>query len=225
MDKKMTYGLTSWDEVELKNNSFQKQKDLYMRLENGSNVLRVVTKPHQYRVHQNFKEKDAPGFGDRVMCSSFHGTCPACDKGDKAKNRWLLGVIDRRSTSFKILDISPAVFKGIQELSRDQDYGDPGKYDIDVKVDKQGGATGYYTIIPKPPRALSAQDVDIKSKIDTDDLVRRCSPPTPEKVQERLDGIAKRKAAKTGGAAASVAVSDSSDSSDEETFDFPPANV
>lgn len=221
------FGLTSWDEVELKQPSnFQKSKDLYMRLENGNNIIRCVTRPHQYEVH-NFKEEGDTGFGDKIMCSSFHkeSPCPVCALGDKPKRRWLVGVIDRKTQTYKILDMSVSVFKAIQELSRDDDYGNPEKYDIDIKVDKQGGATGYYTVIPKPPKALTATDIDIKNKVDLEDLMKKCTPPTPEKAQERLDAVRAKKSGKPTPArtnkSASVAAPVDMNGSSEEDFVFP----
>lgn len=193
---KVQFGATSWDEVELKQPKAGKSKDVYMRLENGSNVIRCITKPYQYQVH-NFKEEGDQGFGDKIMCSAHHKSCPICELGDKPKRRWLVGIIDRKTQSVKVLDMSVSVFKSIQEFSRDEDYGEPGKYDIDIKVDKQGGATGYYTVIPKPPKALSADDVAKKDSIDLEEMTRRVTPPSPEKVQERLDSCRARKAGKT----------------------------
>ncbi len=187
---KSQFGETSWD-VELKNNT-QKSKDLYMRLEDKSNVIRMVTLPYEYAVHV-VKEDGDQGFGDKVMCSQFHKTCVLCAGGDKPKRRWLVGIIDRKTQAYKILDISVSVFKAVQELSRDEDYGAPTKYDIDIKVDKQGGATGYYTVIPKPPKPLSAADLEIMENVDSEELMRKVTPPTPEKVQERLDAIAARR--------------------------------
>ncbi|HVI40217.1 MAG TPA: hypothetical protein VM577_06120 [Anaerovoracaceae bacterium] len=196
------FGITSWDEVEIKQaNSFQRSKDVYMRLENGNNVVRCITRPHQYLVH-NFKEEGDSGFGTKIMCSSFHKKCPLCEAGDRPKRRWLVGVIDRKTQASKILDMSVSVFKAIQELSRDEDYGNPEGYDIDIKVDKQGGATGYYTVIPKPKKPLSANDIDIKNGVNHEDLLKKCTPPTPEKVQEKLD---QERAKKSGGGKAAPA--------------------
>lgn len=189
------FGVTTWDEVEIKSgNAFQGgKKDVFMKLENGSNVVRCVTRPHQYHVHV-FKEEGDSGFGDKIMCSMpGHGSCPLCEKGDRPKRRWYLGVIDRKEGRYKILDISVSVFKAIQELSRDEDYGDPMKYDIDIKVDKKGGATGYYTVIPKPPKPLTAADIEIKNAVNTEDLQRKCTPISPEKVLERIAAARARK--------------------------------
>jgi hypothetical protein len=216
------FGLTSWDEVEVKSGGFARSADAYMRLESGSNVVRCVTKPHQYLVH-SYKEEGDPGYGDKVYCSSFHKSCPLCEEGNKPKRRWLVGIIDRKTQTYKVLDISITVFKAIQELSRDEDYGNPEKYDIDIKVDKQGGATGYYNVIPKPAKPMTANDLDLKSKIDHDELLRKCTPPTPEKVAERLESLKAKKSGKPQtkpqvrpGRTAPVAQVDMHGSSDED---------
>lgn len=165
-------------------------KDLFLRLDEGSNELRLITQPFQYLVHKYKKDDDAAGFGQKVQCSAIHGSCPLCAMGDKAKPRWLLGVISRKTNSYKILDISFAVFSQIRKYAKNaQRWGDPTKYDVDITVDKNGGATGYYSVQAIPKEPLSAADQVIKDGADLDDLKRRVTPPTPEVVQKRIDKI------------------------------------
>jgi hypothetical protein len=181
------FGEVGWGDVSTDNSSEKKDsRDTFLRLEKGSNILRIITPPFQHMVHKYKREGD-PGFGQRIMCSAFHGSCPVCDLGDKAKRRWFLGVIDRKTKAYKILDVSIAVFKSIQNLTREDDWGSPEKYDIDIKVDPNGGATGYYTVMPKMPKPMSADDIELKDMVDLEDLKKRSSPPSVEKVQERLD--------------------------------------
>jgi hypothetical protein len=164
-------------------------KDLFLRLQEGSNELRLVTSPFQYLVHKYKKEGDS-GYGQKVGCSIIHGSCPLCELNDKAKPRWFYGVVDRKTGLYKILDVSFAVFSQIRKLARNtQRWGDPTKYDIDVVVDKNGGATGYYSVQPISKEPLSATDQQIKDNADLDDLKRRCTPPTAENVQKRMDRI------------------------------------
>ncbi len=182
------YGEVSWGDVPSENTPVRDNRDSFLRLEKGSNVVRVITSPYVYTVHRYKKEGD-PGFGQRVMCSAAGGSCALCALGDKPKRRWLLGVIDRKTKSYKILDISVAVFKAIHQLTRDEEWGEPIKYDLDIKVDPNGGASAYYQVMPKIPKPLSADDIQIKDMLDLEELKRRCLPPTPDKVQERLDKI------------------------------------
>lgn len=186
-----TFGEVSWND-DVYGGSEKKQtnaKDLFLRLEEGSNEMRLITQPFQYLVHKYKKDGD-PGFGQKVACSAMHGSCPLCTLGDKAKPRWLLGVISRKTGTYKILDISFAVFSQVRKLARNtQRWGDPTKYDMDVVVDKNGGATGYYSVQPISKEPLSAADQKIKDDVDFDDLKRRVTPPTADIVQKRIDKI------------------------------------
>lgn len=187
-----TFGEVNWNDDVFGGNDGKKNtnsKDLFLRLEEGSNEMRLVTQPFQYLVHK-YKKEDDKGFGQKVSCSAIHGSCPLCELGDKAKPRWLLGVISRKSGRYQILDISFAVFSQIRKYARNtQRWGDPTKYDIDIVVDKNGGATGYYAVQPIPKEPLSAADQQIKDNVDLDDLKRRVTPPTAETVQKRMDKI------------------------------------
>lgn len=223
-----TFGEVSWsDDVfggqEKKNTN---SKDLFLRLEEGSNELRLITQPFQYLVHKYKKEGDT-GFGQKISCSAIHGSCPLCTLGDKAKPRWLLGVISRKSGTYKILDISFAVFSQIRKLAKNtQRWGDPAKYDIDIVVDKAGGATGYYSVQPISKEPLSAADQKIKDDVDFDDLKRRVTPPTADLVQGRMnkiDGVTSPAApAAKGAPAVKAAAAPVSMTDDEELGDsFP----
>lgn len=173
------------------NKKNDKKKDEWLRLGEGSNEVRLVTAPHQYMVHKYKKDPTNPkDFGQKVSCSMIHGSCPLCDAGDKAKPRWFYGVIDRKTGTYKILDVSFAVFGQIRKLARNQArWGDPQKYDIDIVVDKNGSPANYYTVQPISKEPLSAADQVIKDSADLDELKRKCTPLTPEQVQKRLDKI------------------------------------
>ena len=213
-----TFGEISWNDDVFSGSDGKKAgngKDLFLRLEEGSNELRLITQPFQYLVHKAKKDPNNPkDFGQKVSCSAIHGSCPLCDLGDKAKPRWLLGVISRKTGTYKILDISFAVFSQLRKLARNtQRWGDPTKYDVDIVVDKNGGPTGYYSVQPISKEPLSAADQKIKDDADLDDLKRRVTPPTADQVQKRLDKIngvtstdAVATAATTGKVAAKTAV-------------------
>jgi hypothetical protein len=188
-----TFGEVSWsddvfggDKKNANNN-----KDLFLRLDEGSNEMRIVTQPFQYLVHKIKKDPNNPkDFGQKVSCSAAHGNCPACESGDKAKPRWLLGVISRKTGTYKILDISFAVFSQIRKYARNTArWGDPTKYDIDIVVDKNGSPMSYYSVQAISKEPLSAADQMIKDAADIDDLKRRVTPLTPDQVQKRMNKI------------------------------------
>lgn len=248
------YGLVSWDEVDTNIGGKMKKdndKEIFLKMEDGPNKVRILTKPHQFMVH-TYKEPGDQGWGFKVMCSKHHGRCVLCDKAEKyrasgdkevfnqmkAKKRWLVGVIDRKTNSYKILDISYSIFSSLKDLNGEEAWGNPETYEINIKMNKNGGAAGFYTVLPTEKKPLSASDLEIKKRVAeelADDLVSRCQPPTPEAVESRLEGIKKYKdGQKKGGStnqsqstrnnAQSANQSQYKDSSDDD-FDFDSDNV
>lgn len=222
--EKTSFGLTSWDTVELNQpTQFKKTKDLYLKLENGKNRIRCVTRPYQYSVH-TYKEEGDTGYGDKIKCSKHHGSCAVCEENNRPKLRWYVGVIDRKTQSFKILDIGASVFKTIQEMSRDEAWGDPGKYDLTIIVNKSAAPAQYYTVMGVPPTPLSDADIKIKESVDTEELIRLVTPPTPEKTMERLAACRARKNGKKAPATSNDSVSNDSvatEAGGDEDFSFP----
>ena len=225
------FGATSWD-IET-GGGFKKdnKKDEYLRLNDGDNVIRILTKPHEYLSHRFKASEKDPGFGERVMSSKFHGRdiLEEAPYNLKAKRRWILGCIDRKTNTYKILDISKSVFDGIKDLVRDEDWGPVEQYDINIKVNKSGGPSNYYTVIPKGKRPMSASDLEIKQTVDLDALKAKCTPPTVEQMQARVNKIIEksRAAGNTPAATATtttaVAAPVASDDAGDD-FDFPQVN-
>src|ERR1700722_2808869 len=184
------YGEQSWTDVVFDSSAKKAGKDSFLRLGPGSNIVRLLSLPHAYYQHK-YMVDGGKQFGYRINCSDpeRRTDCPICEKNDKAKRRWFLGVIDRKTDTYKILDIGFSIFKAIQTLAKDEDWGDPSRYDIDIVVDPNGGSTGYYTVVAKPPKPLSANDLVKREENSPEELERRASPPTREKVQERLNSI------------------------------------
>jgi hypothetical protein len=216
------FGLVGWDQVEFnqRGGTDNRKRDEFIRLQSGSNVVRLVTKPYQYIIHK-WKEEGDKGYGDKVMCSMFHGSCPLCEMGDRDKQRWYVGLIDRKTQSYKILDMSPAIFQAVQKLNRKEGWGDPGTYDIDIVVDKNAGASGYYTVMPEGKTPLSDKDVEIKSSVDQNSLKRRCKPPTADEVVRRMGAIRQKKQGQQPQTVEAVQAAPAA----ETDVDFPPAKV
>jgi len=243
MSETNKYGLSSWDDVNFGGRSGnQPKKDLFLRLNEGNNIMRIITKPYQYFVHRWKDSPSDPGFGSRIKCSKFHGSCPICDivdnsnddriKAMKARQRWYVGVIDRVTQTFKILDISFAVFNAIKECNNDEEWGNPELYDINIKVNPKGGATGYYSVIPRGKAPLSSADLEIKKIVENtylDEIIERCKPPTPEEVLKRMEAIRKYKHSSSNTTAATPAMTqleaemerEELTSSTDEDFSFP----
>ncbi len=230
------FGSVSWEDSD-SDTSFNKKtftKDIFLKLENGSNRMRIITKPHAYLVHKWMSgEAAVPSnkYGYRILCSSTSpgGTCPICEGGekmDKAKQRWYVGVIDRKTNQYKILDISVTVFNAIKLLNRDSEWGSPETFDIDIKVNRNGGATGYYSVMPVPHKPLSESDIKIKKDVESkyaEELQARCVPPSPEQVKTRMAAVLKfaNGPSKANAAPVQSHDDDSADDSSEPNYEFP----
>ena len=110
-----SFGEVSWEQEIPGGNSNRSSKDLFLKLENGSNEIRIITKPQQYVVHTYKKEGDTT-FGRKFNCTSTSGSCVMCEfaKTDKtavAKARYYIGVINRKSSSYKILDFEGSLLQ------------------------------------------------------------------------------------------------------------------
>lgn len=178
-------GEVKWEQSGGSSNG-ESKKDLYLKLSAGSNEFRIVTSPYQYYVHSVKRDPtNKKEFGRNFACTINNGRCKLCESGNKAKARWIFGIIDRKTQSYKVLDVSYAVFSQIRKLAANtQRWGDPTKYDIDIVVDKNGGATGYYSAQPIAKEPLSAKDLEIIDNIDFDYLKKRTTPPAPEVIEK-----------------------------------------
>jgi hypothetical protein len=188
-----TYGEVSWGSGNTGDKGQTKQ-DFWLRLDEGDNELRFVTAPYQYLVHRYKKDK-FDKIGQKIPCSAIHGSCPLCSHSDddtkKVRRRWLVGVISRKTGTYRVLDISWAIFSQIKDYNNDKRWGEPSKYDVNiVKNSKATSPADWYRVIPLPKEPLSAADQLIKDKdVDLEVLKKRCTPPVPEKVQEILNKI------------------------------------
>lgn len=191
------YGEQNWTDTTFENSDRKSGKDTFLRLNPGSNRIRLLTLPYLYMQHRWMPE-GGKKYGYRVNCSGAHGSCPLCERGEKAKKRWFVGVIDRETDRSMVLDIGPGIYNGILGLVKDVDWGDPSTYDIDIVVNPNGSVSDYYKTIPKPKKVV-ASDLAKQESFNTEDLVRRSSPPTPDKVSERIEKILSEIKAESGG--------------------------
>ncbi len=190
------FGETSWGESSNSGKKFSGKKDAFLKLDNGANKVRILTKPYLYMSHKYKKEGDK-GYGQKVVCSKTETTgCVLCDlvkedgKPNYPQKRWFLGVLDRKTGASKILDISAAIKGTIDKLTQDvEDFGSPFEYDINIVVDRNGGATGYYTVMGLGKKPLTAAEQKLRDDFDIEDLKRRCEPLTPDAMAKKMSFI------------------------------------
>lgn len=180
-------GFVAWDQVEQPKRNFDSAYDNILKFEKGENTIRILTRPAAKYVHQGIKfDPNEVGYGSRVDCSA-DDSCPACLMGDVAKKKYIFGVIDRKSQSYKLIEISSFLADQIKKFVNNEHYGPVERYDIVITKDPTAPPAGHYSPLPLPPKELSAADLEIRKNIDLDQIKNLCTPPTNAKVQERLD--------------------------------------
>lgn len=186
------YGEVDWGDSFSGKSSKENGKDVFLRLKNGTNTIRLVTKPFQYLVHKSVKKQGDGGYGQKVNCpmSKDNDVCPLCAAGHPVSVRYFVGVIDRATNSYKLLDIGPSVFYEIKKYNDNIRWGDPMKYDLDLTKNDKADPQHYYSVAPVPHSPLSATDQKIIDEdVDLDDLKAKVTPPTLERTQQRLEKI------------------------------------
>lgn len=186
----MSYGKQSWEDSSFGGNKEGKtsNKDLFLKLKDGSNIVRIVTDPYQYIVHKSIKREGDPGFGRKIPCSKSETetNCPLCELGSQPASRYYFGVIDRSTNSYKVLDVSWSTLQDIKGFVNQKIWGDVTKYDLNILKDPKH-PTKYYTIQANPHTPLSPSDQKLRDDADLADLEFKSSPMSPELVKKIMD--------------------------------------
>lgn len=202
MGTKIVGKLDNWEDADVGGGDF-------MKLTEGSNVVRIVTKPYQFYSHYT---EDASGKSRNVRCA-LDG-CPVCQKGEKASPRWYVGVIDRESGYPAVLEISMQVFNGILVLKKKASWGDPRSYDIDI-LRKKPGSQPLYVVTPESKSPLTDDEKSAAKELLTRISLEKISAaPTVDEVRKQLGMVSSDSAKKesTG--------SDDDMDFDDDDFDF-----
>jgi hypothetical protein len=218
MGTKVVGKLDDWADADLGGNDF-------MNLEEGSNVVRVVTSPYQFYVAWT---QDASGQNRKIR--SAVENCPLAKRGDKIQPRWYIGVLDRRSNQPKILEVGRQIFQQVVALRKRDKWGDPRGYDVNIERQPKGSQP-LYVVLPEPKEALTKDEVaklreafgtkDVPGRIDLNKLTEA---PTPEEVARQL-GLTEDSTSSVSVAATTVSVAAEVSATvksgdDEEDFNF-----
>jgi hypothetical protein len=182
-------------------NSNRGPRDEFMRMEPGMNVVRVITKPYAYLSHRVKKEVTDSYAKSKISCSMDpHGSCPLCEMCgepektgvEKAKQRWYIGVLNRKGNKYQIMDVNFGVVNGIKSLVGNTHWGPVDRYDICITFDKSAPPISMYTVQGVPnfnPLTAEEQIIRDKALANVDNLLARCNPPEPAKVLERFNKL------------------------------------
>lgn len=125
---------------------------LFIKLENGENRIRLVSKPENYQVHNQKIE----GKFRSVKCEGTD--CKLCAEGNKPRDRYAWVVLDRSDGQVKVYECGWMVFEQVLNLARDEDYGDPTQYDLKITKTGEGLDTNYTVIAVPKKTALTAEE-------------------------------------------------------------------
>lgn len=158
-------------------------KDLYVRLSEGENVVRVMENPTQFTVHWVV---DSTGAKRKVVSpiESPELVKRLEDAGFKAQTKWAVKVLDRTTNSFKILEFGSQILNGIRTLHSNKRWGNVTSYDITI-IRGPKGSNPLYSVTPNPKEELGTDLVSQFQEFnETVNMDRVVSPTSPEKVCE-----------------------------------------
>jgi hypothetical protein len=131
----------------------EKRSD-FMKLSEGENVIRVMSNPIKGYVHW-IKTRDGK---DRKIISPA-GSPELVRKleeaGYKVQPSYMIKVLDRSDKKFKLLEVGPQIFKGIQMLNSNQKWGKVTAYDISINKGPKG-TQPLYNVTPNPKEPLES---------------------------------------------------------------------
>ena len=200
-------GKVSWSDLEFENKKSKKfvKKDTskdYLKLVNGHNVVRIVTDPYRY-VYHNWKPGDAKvggdwvdpkkasQYGETIKCSKPHGECPLCTMKDRPKEKFYIGVLV--DNQVKILDAASTIVQKIKTLKENPKWGSPLGYDVDIVKDSTADPANIYNVFPDGgPYPLTPEQLSVIEAFDLKKIEEMVTPPTPDKVLNRMKWTAKR---------------------------------
>jgi hypothetical protein len=125
-----------------------------LKLENGDNYIRIITFPYQYWYHDDN--------GQKILCGFYENeTCDICVDFVPRHRGWYIGVIDRKTSEYKILNIDEIIYQSIKNLNNNSIWGDPTKYDINICVDWKAGKNEWAILVPQPKTPLLEKEMTI----------------------------------------------------------------
>jgi len=181
MSKKIVFGEIDWNTAEATNKPTN-NKDLYMRLTEGENLVRVLGNPIQFHVHwvetaQGKRKVNSP-VESPALVSRLE------DSGYRRQTKWMIKVLDQEAREFKVLEIGSQIYNGILALINNPKWGKVSQYDVSINRGPKG-TNPLYSVTPNPKEpvdpSLKEAFEEWKANLDIERLIR---PMEPAKVCE-----------------------------------------
>lgn len=163
----------------------------WYKLQTGSNVLRLVTVPFQYRAHEQYVERDHLAHHQKLKCAADGnkgGVCALCDNGHPARPRWVIGaLINSAGNKPYYLDIDWKIFQGIKNLAQEPEWGDPTQYNINIQLNWNESYTSKdYVVIPYPKSALNDLEKVEAERFSKDRMTRMVEPISDDELSNMI---------------------------------------
>lgn len=183
MASDIVFGEVDWNSGDT---GTQEKRDLFMRLQEGENEIRVMGNPIQFYVHW----LNRPDGSKRKIVSPVDNSSIVTrleDSGFKRQAKWLIKVLDRSDNEFKMLEVGSQIYNGIRALYNNPKWGKVTAYDISV-VRGPKGSQPLYNVTPNPKEKLNT---DFKEKFDRFnenlDLSKLITPATTQEVCDLMN--------------------------------------
>lgn len=146
----------------------EKRQSDFMRLKEGENVVRVMSNPMKTFVHwvttsDGSQRKINSPAGSPELVKQLE------EAGYKLQTNYIIKVLDRGDDKFKLLEVGPQIFKGIQMLNLNPKWGKVTAYDISITKGPKG-TQPLYNVTPNPKEkldaSLSAGFEDFNDRVD-----------------------------------------------------------
>ena len=153
-------------------------KGQFMKLADGANNIRILSKPligTLYWVSPEgvIRERGRGQKGDKPCRIDYKSELPEGVLELHTREFWMMKVWDYADEVVKILEITQAsILRPLYEFVEDAKWGDPRKYDINIKREGSGMETKYF-VMPSPPTALTPEIKDAfeEDEFDLDGLL------------------------------------------------------
>lgn len=218
MGSDVVFGEIDWNSGDVSDGGgAQSLKSDFMRLDVGKSRVRVMGNPVQFYIHwldtpDGKKRKVNSPISDPKLVRKLE------DAGFKRRPRWLIKVLDRATSEFKLLEIGSQIYNGIKTLYLDEDWGPVTAYDITIERGTPG-TQPLYRVTPRPKSALEGSFKEVFQKFnDRVDINKLTQPTSPDAVREIMGWAEGESAAPTKSKAETKAGKGKQSTDDDDDF-------
>jgi hypothetical protein len=181
MSNKIIFGEVDWNSAQVASKPTS-NKDLYLRLKEGENLVRVLGNPIQFHVHWVETAQGKRKINSPVESPALVSRLE--DSGYRRQTKWLVKVLDQDTKTFKVMEIGSQIYNGILALINNPKWGKVSAYDVSI-IRGPKGQNPLYSVTPNPKEKMDSALKDAFDEFNTSLNIERMVQPTePQKVCE-----------------------------------------